>query len=557
MIFVLSVALVGLAGPGALAETVPGSAQLEHLERRFERPVTPRRFLEPEIPEAAKPLPPEEARKVRFVLSGVVADGVTVYEQTELAPLYEKYLAKEISLAEIYEVAAAITARYRQDGYILSRAFVPAQKVRFGIVHITVIEGFVDRVIIKGDVKGRRGIVEAMAQKITQERPLSLRVVERYGLLINDLPGLTAKTALRPSDRGPDAYDLVLTFEHKTLDVFATTDNRGSDFVGPFQFLVGANLNSVLGLYEMTRLRFATVPEPEELRFIEVLHQQNIGSEGTRITVQASHTYSDPGSTLAVEDINSRSIRAQLNVFHPIIRRRRENLLVNGIFSFQNSQSDAAGVEFRDDRLRVLRLALSYLFSDDWAGQNRATLTVSQGLNIFNASRPGSRNLSRADGRSDFTKVYVAATRIQKLAENWSVLFSANGQKTRDAVLSAEEIVVGGSVFGRAFDPAEIGGEDGGALKLELRFTRAPSLAAVRQYQLYTYVDAGAVWNLDTPVGVSKRQSLASAGLGLRVSFAKWVSLYLEGAKPFLRDAGAGDARNRGPRIFFGINGRF
>jgi len=42
--------------------------------------------------------------------------------------------------------------------------------------------------------------------------------------------------------------------------------------------------------------------------------------------------------------------------------------------------------------------------------------------------------------------------------------------------LSAEEITLGGKEFGRAFDPAALGGDDGGALKLELRFSDTISL---------------------------------------------------------------------------------
>ncbi|TAN45701.1 MAG: hypothetical protein EPN22_01550 [Nitrospirae bacterium] len=46
---------------------------------------------------------------------------------------------KELTFAEIQAVADLITAQYREAGYILANAFVPAQDIKDGVVTIKII----------------------------------------------------------------------------------------------------------------------------------------------------------------------------------------------------------------------------------------------------------------------------------------------------------------------------------------------------------------------------------------------------------------------------------
>ncbi|HIF33642.1 MAG TPA: ShlB/FhaC/HecB family hemolysin secretion/activation protein, partial [Planctomycetaceae bacterium] len=70
-------------------------------------------------------------------------DGSTVYSGRDLLPLYENFLGSEVSLTDVFQIARRITVKYRGDGYILSRAVVPAQQIQAGVVTIDVVEGFV------------------------------------------------------------------------------------------------------------------------------------------------------------------------------------------------------------------------------------------------------------------------------------------------------------------------------------------------------------------------------------------------------------------------------
>lgn len=126
------------------SQIIPKTAEPERFDQRFQKPLRPKSALELEAPEIPEVLSPSKIKKIRFVLTGVVVEGSAVYKDSDFLPLYSGFLGREISLVEVYQIAAAITAQYRGDGYILSRALVPPQTVENGIVRIKIIEGSAD-----------------------------------------------------------------------------------------------------------------------------------------------------------------------------------------------------------------------------------------------------------------------------------------------------------------------------------------------------------------------------------------------------------------------------
>src|SRR4029078_2807957 len=124
----------------------------------------------------------------------------------------------------------AITAKYGADGYILSRAIVPVQELSPGgaSVRIEVIEGYVDRVVWPKEVDKYRDFFTDYARKITADRPINIRTLERYLLLANYLPRLRFKTTLKASATNPAASTLYVELTEKHIDLLARSDNRGT-----------------------------------------------------------------------------------------------------------------------------------------------------------------------------------------------------------------------------------------------------------------------------------------------------------------------------------------
>ena len=143
------------------------SAEPGQIERQIEQSKPILRPADTEIrllPE--QPVRPAEPTDARFVLAAVIIDGATIFDPVSFAPYYEDLLARNITLADVENILAQITKKYRDEGYILSRAIAPPQDLASGVVRITVIEGYVDDVVYEGkDIP--QDAIDIYARRIT------------------------------------------------------------------------------------------------------------------------------------------------------------------------------------------------------------------------------------------------------------------------------------------------------------------------------------------------------------------------------------------------------
>ncbi len=544
----------------AAAQTVPIPAE-PGVERRQRDLPTPR-----SSPEITIPAPgidaqaPPGADQTTLVLEEVTLEGLTAYAEAELRPIYADRLGREITLADVFAIAAEITARYRDDGFVLSRALVPAQTIDNGAVRITVVEGFIGTVTVDdpdgGDDRTRR-LIDGFGRRIQAAVPLDIATLERYLLLANDLPGVTAEGVLTPAADQRGASDLIIAVTRDRYDGFVNADNRGSKFVGRTRLQGGVTANGALGFAERTGARLMITNDTDELRFAELLHEQPVGTNGLTLGVRGTVTRSEPGASLTDLNIENETEAVELIASFPLLRSRRRNLLLDGEFFYYNAKSDVLGGTLSDDRTRAVRVGATFDTIDSVlfdVGVNILRLELSQGLNILGARETGSPSLSRAAGRSDFTKLNFESSRLQSLSPRFNLLFAAAGQYAADPLLAVEEFCLGGRTFGRAYDACEVAGDHGLAGRAELQFT-PPTPQERLQPQLFAYYDIGAVWNRDSGAGTPARQSLASTGLGLRLNLGEHLSAELEVAQPLTRNvASEGD---NDPRFFFDLIARF
>lgn len=524
-----------------------------------------RRRIEETRPKPVEPQPrpvvvPEEAApaagaiaKPSFVLSAVVFEGNTVFTPGDLAVLYEDFLARAITLTEVQEIAQRITKKYQEAGYVFSRAIVPPQGVQGGVLVVRVIEGYVARVRFDG-APGQEDTLAPYAEKITAVRPITLAALERYLLLINDLAGFSVRNSAVKRMDEEGAHELTVTIGYDALDGVAYVDNRGTPSVGRLQSWFSGAANSMLGHGERVQLGFFTVPnQPRELLYGELSYQQPVGSEGTMLTATASASRVDPSGDLAALDTKGQSTRYSLRATHPILRSRSSSLSVSGEFDILDIGEDRLGVTSFEDHLRVFRIGLDYLRDDSWNGTTTVAVEVSQGVDILGASNAGGAELSRPDGDGTFTKVTAKITRTQGIGKDFGIWAAIKGQISADPLLSAEEFALGGSAFGRAYDFSEITGDDGIAGSVELRYGKRLNQEILKAFQIYGFYDLGAVWNDDAPG--DSRESLASAGVGVRLTLPQSIFATAEIAKPLTRTVST--TGDQDWRAFFSLSANF
>jgi hemolysin activation/secretion protein len=520
-----------------------------------EKPLNPQSTIVPVEPDTLVPLHPEELKKVKFELTRLVIQGATVFRKKQFFHLYKNFLGKRISLHHVYKIADAITKKYRNAGYILTKAIVPPQEIKDGVVRVNIMEGFIDKIRVRGRLEGPKKLMNAYRKRLLRSRPLHAKDLERYLLLIDDLPGVFVKSVLTPSENQSGASDLTLILDNKPFSAHAGVDNRGTKFNGPFQFFVGGAEHSLLGFYEKAGIQGIVTSDTEELYYFNLFYEAPISNEGTTFRLSGAFSQSKPGSSLEVFNVEGESHTFSFNLNHPFIRSRGENLRGQLGYTHRNTETDILGSLDSEDRLRILKFGVVYDYADRHRGINLFSFSISQGLNILDATESGSLNLTRSQGKSDFTKISGKLQRLQQLAPSWMLLGSVSGQYAFEKLLASEEFGVGGVSFGRAFDPSEITGDQGLALGLELQRAFDLKMKFLRSLQAYVFFDYGSVWNrISTPTG-EKQQELASTGVGTRFNLTKHLSGYLELAKPLNRVVAS--EGNKDPRVFFSLSATY
>ena len=542
---------VSLALTDAWAQVRPGTAQPGQVERQFERPPEPSARTGPITIPSTGQQAPANAEGIRFVLTKLTVEGSTVYRPETLEKLYAASVNREVTLADVYRIVDTLTARYRNDGYILSQVIVPAQSVEGGEVRLQAIEGYIDSVRVEGGTAALRSRAETYGNRIKGRRPLTAGVLERNVLLMNDLPGVQARAVLAPG-RAPGAAQLVLQLTQQRAGAGLSSDTRGSKAQGRQRLFGDLDLNNLLGGAGRTEVREVTTGTPE-LSFTALSHDQFLGTRGGKVTVSGSYVYSKPQELAFIPlELTTTSQTFTLGFNYPLVRSRARNLYLRAAVASFDSRSTIFGIEDTTDRLRTARIGLTYDAGDGIGGMNIADVEYSHGLKGLGASDSGDPYLSRAGGRSDFSKATLYAARIQSLPANWSVVVAANAQYAFTDLLAPELFSVGGEQFGRGYDASELLNDHGAALKLDLRYRHTWSGSRPVTLMPYVFGDAGRVWQRTTFAGGESRQTLSSAGGGIRLNIGAQLSGFVEVAAPL--DRIVGQENSRDPRVFAGLS---
>lgn len=505
---------------------------------------------------------PEGSDQIKLRVDHVELDGASAISESELRSTYADKLGSEISLADVYHMANNLTLKYREEGYILTQVVVPPQIIEDGTVRLQVVEGYIHRATVQhGEGEGSMAadLVKTYTDKIVTGNALNVRNLEHQLLLINDLPGVTARGVLSPSPDAPGGADLLVVVERDPFDAIVGIDNYGSRYLGPITLSAAATANSWLGMNEAISIQTALAPDSGEMRYGALKYEQPIGPWGTKASILGAVTDTDPGYDLDQFEVRGLSQLITLRVDHPFIRTRSENLYGHLSFDWRNVRSSNNVEPTRKDRIRMVRGGGEYEFLDTLFGFgfNRVGLEVSKGLDILGASEEDDFNMTRPGADPQASKLNADLQRLQRITNNVNLLLAGRGQLASHALLSSEEFGIGGINNGRGYDPSEIVGDEGISGRAEVQWNNPMDWQGgyVEKLQFFTFLDSGRVWNDDATTSAAKRDSLTSVGGGVRLNFTGDIESSLGIAFPLTREVAT--QNDRDPKVYFSLNKRF
>jgi hemolysin activation/secretion protein len=549
--------LLTVAGSPELAAQTPGKGSIvpELTEQQFEAKANEAKRgkrLDLRLPAMSRPRP-AASTKALFVLKAVELAGVTTFSRDEMAESYRALLGRPVSELDLLHIVERITERYRQSGFVLSRAILSPQDVDNGRLRITVLEGRIDDIVLKGD-GAERFSVRRLLQPMLAQRPLRLETLERRLLLVSDTPGVRiSDVSIDEIGEATGSFRLVVHVQTWRVWAGLDLDNRGTPAIGPLQAFIATAFNSQAFGGETLAVNLSTNPdEGRELRFGSLLLDAPLGSDGARFGLSASYSDIWPGDERRATHGHIQTESYVMSGSIASLRAQDASLWLSAIAAIRNEEESSSLGTVYQDRIRAIGFRAAYQLHDAFQGSNYMVLNIRRGLDILGASEKGSALLSRADGSGEFSKAHISLTRLQKLSEQWALVLSGAAQVSSTGLLASEEFYLGGAQFGRAFRTGDVGGDAGLAAFAEVRFEQRLENPFIRSYQLYGFVDTGTVWDRSTG---GDRISLSSFGGGLRLSLHDSLVASLEIAAP-MGDYSASSS-DGGPTVFFTLSRSF
>jgi hemolysin activation/secretion protein len=500
------------------------------------------------VPRPAVRLPPSAAELPpgpMLHIDAVRVEGVSVYAPGSLAPLYAGLVGATVPKARLDAIVENLQVKYRTDGYILSVARGEVRRENGRTVFVLrAVEGYISEVKLDGDIGPAGTLALRYLEHLTWLRPLKNADLERYLLLVQDIPGVSVRAVLRHVSPLPGAVQLVAQIARKPFSAYFQYDNLASPVAGPNEMLLSGASNSFTSLGEQLQGLFYNTFNREQI-FGQVNVSALLGGEGLKLWGYAGRGNSLPGGAFAPVAFNGDYTVGGLGLTYPVVRSRRLNFAIDGNFDTYDATVDITGAgaatsELNESHLRILRGGETFDFQDavlaDLGAANLFILRASQGLPGLGASSNNAAFDARPGARSDFTKFAGEFTRIQNLATFGSVgtalKLAVAGQYTGDILPPSETFFFGGVRWGRGFYYGQVTGDRAVATTVELQantgFTDVPVLAPGQRLdvQFFGFYDFGRAYNL-APGEFD--QTLDSIGVGARSDVTPWLFVELAG----------------------------
>jgi len=547
-----ALAVYALCGP-ALAQVprAPNAGQLlQEIQPAPKVPPKPdQKLLPPISPSRAGKAP--EGPSVSFVVRSIRFKGNTVYSAEKLQPLVAHYVGKTVGMADLQAMANATTDYYQRGGYFLAHAFYEPQDVSGGDLQITVLEGKIGRVRVEKapDAPVPESRITGLLSRIQPGQPLNQYQLERAMLLVSDLPGISAQSALEAGVE-PGTTDLVVQItKGQRLRLSFDTDNYGTYYTGYYR--LGGTLRwlSPLGLGDAVDLRLMGSNDIGVL-FGRLGYEVPVGSSGLRFNIGAGRLSYELQHDLAALGGKGYANTIDAGFTYPLIRSRAENLYLQaGVIDKRLQDRFDEFHQTTDKRVVMGTLGLNYERRDRLLGGGYTSLSgtfYAGHLKIYpSLALTIDQDPQGAHTEGPFNKFGFAASRLQSIWGPFTGFVGVTGQVASKNLDSAERIALGGPNAVRAYPASEGIVAEGAVATAELRY------GFLNDYTVSTFYDAG--WgriNVDPFFG-SGNNIVQLRGYGLGFTWVRPGSFSLRASLAW-RATGRpiSDPHDRNPLLF-------
>jgi len=461
----------------------------------------------------AQPRAAEIDQSSPFLVRRIVIDGNTLLSTAELHSLVESSEGKMLNFSYLEDLAALLTKRYQERGYLLSRAYLPAQTIIEGTVRIAVVEARYGAVLLTNTSKVSDVLLKRFFTPLISGEPVVEGPLERSLLLVADVPGAVVSSTLAPGETVGTSDLLVSGAPGATYSGYAALDDAGNRYTGQIRGSGAININEPFHRGDVLSVMAMTAGQ--DLVYGRLGYQTLLDNgQGTTVGGALSSLYYHLGDKVADLHAHGTAQVETLSATQPLIRSTGGNLFMGVAFDSKQLRDEIDASDIHTDR--DTNAATLTVAGDrrDASGISNMNFGVSVADLSFMNPAAASADAATAKTRGVYAKITMSVARLQSLTSADSLYVAANGQLASKNLDSSEQMFLGGPNSVRAYDVGTIGGAQGGLISVELRHHL--SFSAGGAWQAIAFVDSGIVQIYKDPIGPGENQAaLDGAGIGL------------------------------------------
>lgn len=371
----------------------------------------------------------------------------------DLSHIIQPYLKRSITLDDLNQLTEKITRYYRDNNYLVARAFLPPQEIEQGRLVIGLIEGNIGKIHIDNQSRLSADFVRRMTKtSVNSQAYLAQNEVEKLALLLNDIQGVTSKLSIQAGEVAGSTDMNILLRDAKRWKAYIFADNQGSEQTGIYRISAGGKLFNLAGLGDELSINVLS-SQNHHLKNARIDYSTLLDGYGTRIGAYFSHLDYKLGKSFAALGAKGSNQNLGVYLLHPTVRT--PNLHINTKLTFSHNrisdrQSQPKAVE-NLSRINLMNLEINGVWN-----------SIPRGTTYFNASASIGREHNRSTEAfhnrpldwkesNKFTLANIELGHEQVLPYDFAFDLNIKGQMSDRNLSSHQKMLLGGQAGVRGY----------------------------------------------------------------------------------------------------------
>ena len=446
--------------------------------------------------------------------------GNTVFDTPQLLALLDPERGKSLTLREMEESIARITTLYRENGYPLARAVLPAQEIdERAEVTVQVLEAQWGQITFNNQSPVADTVLRRAVAVLKSGALVRRADIDEATLYLADVPGIAPRATIRAGAE-PGTSDVVFDVSAgKTEAGSIALDGNGSAYTGRNRLDLNYQIFNPFSLGDQASISLLSTGE--NLNSFRWSYEIPVWRAGTVLGFSSSRLQYRLGGTAQLLDASGSAQQTSLWLQKYVLRGFRTNVLARAQFDMMNLNDQVATADTKTLRhMQKQSLEISGDSNMPWLGSASHNFAASFHFGQIGFDDAQAQEADSAAAKTDgkFTYLTLRVSRNQALGSATSLYLAWSGQWAGGNLDASQKFSLGGPNSVRAYESGAISGDNGQLATIELRYA-LPALAALpslSQWQAVLFADYGQLKINQSPWTQSSNEAaLGGVGLGL------------------------------------------